>query len=253
MRRSSFAAFIAATLILVPILQTNAAEKQYARASLEQRLPEAKLTNVALSDALQFLRDVSGANINVDWKALEAINVGKDTMVNLNLRDVRVAKVLSLVLTEAAPGNLLTYYIDGNVIEVTTREISDKQLIVVVYYVADLINGSQPFNTSGGLQLQGGGQITGGGGSGGGGGGGGGGGSSSIFGNSGGGGGNNNNAGGPNGGNNGQAEAQKLIDLIERIIRPEIWRDNGGPATIEYYNGNLIVSAPRSVQEAIGG
>jgi hypothetical protein len=252
MRRCRLAAF-AIALILLPALHVSAAEKSTARAALELRLPEAKLTNIALSDALQFLRDVSGTNINVDWKALEAINVGKDTQINVSLRDVRFSKVLSLILEEAAPGGLVTYYIDGNVIEVTTQAISDQKLIVVVYWVDDLINSNQPFSPT--LTLQGGGQITGGGagGAGGMGGGGGGGGGNSIFSGSGG-----SNAGGAGGnGANGmgskQQAAQKLIDLIERIIRPEVWRDNGGNATIEYYNGNLIISAPRSVQEAIGG
>jgi hypothetical protein len=41
--------------------------------------------------------------------------------------------------------------------------------------------------------------------------------------------------------------------MIRETVRPEIWRENGGAASIRFYNGNLIVTAPRSVQEAIGG
>ena len=48
-------------------------------------------------------------------------------------------------------------------------------------------------------------------------------------------------------------KAHELIKLIETVVRPEIWRDNGGTASMAYLNGNLIVTAPRSVQEAIGG
>ena len=48
-------------------------------------------------------------------------------------------------------------------------------------------------------------------------------------------------------------KAMDLIKLIETVVRPEVWRDNGGSASMEYLNGNLIVTAPRSVQEAIGG
>jgi hypothetical protein len=44
-----------------------------------------------------------------------------------------------------------------------------------------------------------------------------------------------------------------LIKLIEDTIRPEIWRDNGGTASIRMFNGHLIVTAPRSVHEKLGG
>jgi hypothetical protein len=47
--------------------------------------------------------------------------------------------------------------------------------------------------------------------------------------------------------------ADELIRLIQDIVQPEIWRDNGGTATIRYFNGHLIITAPRSVHEAIGG
>ena len=40
-------------------------------------------------------------------------------------------------------------------------------------------------------------------------------------------------------------------DEAHRIA--EMWRDNGGTAAIRYFNGHLIVTAPRSIQEAIGG
>ena len=47
--------------------------------------------------------------------------------------------------------------------------------------------------------------------------------------------------------------AQDLVDLIEAIIDPDIWKDAGGTASIRYFNGMLVITAPRSVQEAIGG
>lgn len=47
--------------------------------------------------------------------------------------------------------------------------------------------------------------------------------------------------------------AEALVTLVRETVRPEIWKENGGNAAVRYYNGNLIVTAPRSVQEAIGG
>jgi hypothetical protein len=234
MRRPTIVAGIFALLLLA----SHATAASTARAALEKRLPDAKLTNVTLADAIDFLRDIGGANIIVDWKALDALNISRETQINLNLHSVRLAKVLSLVLSEAAPGDLLTFYVDDNVIQITSRAEADKKLIVIVYYVEDILDQQTPFEplmiqdnflSQGGPQVTGGSTAN----------------SSSptIY-------------SGTSANTNTvskEDEATKLIKLIETVIRPEIWKDNGGVADIEYYNGNLIVSAPRSVQEAIGG
>jgi hypothetical protein len=43
------------------------------------------------------------------------------------------------------------------------------------------------------------------------------------------------------------------VDLIVQTVYPNMWVQNGGKASIRFFNGNLIVTAPRSVHEAIGG
>lgn len=50
-------------------------------------------------------------------------------------------------------------------------------------------------------------------------------------------------------------EAQKLIDLIQTVIRPETWDANGGQGTIKYWsNGHaLIIYNTGDVHEKIGG
>ena len=48
-------------------------------------------------------------------------------------------KVLDLVLGEAGAGTALTYYVDEGVIEVTTRELADKDMITRIYPIEDLI------------------------------------------------------------------------------------------------------------------
>jgi hypothetical protein len=49
------------------------------------------------------------------------------------------------------------------------------------------------------------------------------------------------------------ARAQELVDLIVDTVSPNIWLRNGGMARIRFFNGNLIVTAPRSVHEELGG
>jgi hypothetical protein len=52
----------------------------------------------------------------------------------------------------------------------------------------------------------------------------------------------------------GETRDQKAADIIKMItttIRPEIWKDNGGPASISFYRDHLVVTAPRSVHELL--
>ena len=225
-----------------------ASSQSTATRSLNRTLPEVKFTGTTLRDSFDFLRDVSGANIHVNWRALEAAGVTGDTQVNVRLRDVPLRKVLNTLLDEAGVG-LLTYYTSEGVIEVTTSELADKEMITRVYPVDDLIMEIPDFDNAPSFSLS---DSQGSGGSGGtsggsrGGGGGGGGGGFSF-------------GGGSGGGEQKEKtktkteRADALVKMIREVIRPEIWRENGGEASIRYYNGNLVVTAPRSVHEALGG
>jgi hypothetical protein len=217
------------------------------RATLNTTLPEVNFNGVGLTDAIDFLRDVSGANIAVNWKALEEAGVAKDTPVNVRLRRVSLRKAMETVLSEVGGGDKLAYDTDQNVIEITTSELANAKMYTRVYPVQDLIMDIPDFTDAPDLSLnstsnnqnqnpQGGGGI-------GAGGGGGGGASSSPF----------TGEGGKEKVVSKEERANSLIELIKAVIQPEIWADNGGKAAIRVFNGNLIVTAPRSVQEAIGG
>jgi hypothetical protein len=216
-----------------------------ARLSLDRDTPAIKLDSVAFKDALDFVQDLSGANFHVNWAALQAAGVTKDAVIDLHLRGVPLRKALNLILSEAAAGNaVLTYYVDENVIEITTLELADKVLVTRVYPVDDLLMDVPDFTdapkfdltqqqgNSSGTQIGG----SGGGGSSS---------SGSLFGSGGG--------GGETTTVTRVQKAQQLVDLITSVVRPEIWTTNGGPASIRFFNGSLIVTAPRSVQEAIDG
>jgi hypothetical protein len=227
-------------LVLVPLFSLWStcalAQPSESRLALTTVLPAVQFSSTPLADALDAVADMSGGNINVDWKSLETAGVSRQTPVTVSLHDVVMSKVLSMLLSQAAGGETLTYYLDDNVIQITTQAVADKELVTVVYDVEDLVALDPNFNpTLPSVTISGGG------------GGGGGGGSSAVS------------SGGSNAGNNSSstpdARAAQLIKIIENAVRPEIWKDNsgGGSATIEYWNGKLIVTAPRSVQQAIGG
>ena len=209
------------------------AQEVSVRRALNTVLPEVKFDNISLSDAVDFLRDVTGANMHVNWRALEGAGVGKDALINLRMRSVQLSKVLRLVLSEAGSGNaVLTYYDDDNVLEVTTREIADSTMFTKVYPVDDLLMEIPDFVNPPTFNIQ---QTPSG---------------------RGGGGGGNALQGAGTSGNQGmqmtrEQRAQQLIDTIQTIVKPEIWNTNGGPGAIRFFNGALIVTAPRSVHEAL--
>jgi hypothetical protein len=215
--------------VLSPVSFNHAATRP--RVALNAVLPDLNFAGVTFGDAMDFLRDVSGSNLHVNWAAVEAVGVGRDTIINLRLRNIPLRKVLQLVLSEAGAGDLLAYYVDDDVIEVTTRELADHDLITRIYPVDDLIMAVPDF-VGPDLSLQG----------------------SSV--------------GGSSSGsivtNTGSAEnnkdnmtrqerAEELIKVITDVIKPDIWQVNGGTAAIRFFNGSLIVTAPRSVHEALGG
>ena len=207
--------------------------------ALDQRLPEMKFTGVTLGDAIDFLRDAGGVNIHVNWKALEEHNVTPDTTVNVRLRAVTVRKILTVLLSEAGGGDALTFYVDEGVVEVTTRDLADKKVYTKVYPVDDLVMEIPQFAEPPSFNLQSTTDQSRGGGGGGG---------SGIFGGSG------------SDQNRDQANTttrdqrgEELVQLITETVRPDIWAVNGGTATIRYFRGNLVVTAPRSVHEALAG
>ncbi|MCC6422766.1 MAG: hypothetical protein IT447_04755 [Phycisphaerales bacterium] len=209
------------------------------RGGLSIILPELRFEQTPMGEVYDFLRDVAGINLHVNWRALEEAGVSRDMPVNIHLNGVSVRKVLDLILAESGSADRLTWYVDDGVVEVTTREVADRRTMMRVYPIDDLIMEILDF-VGPALDLssatQGGSRSGGGGGSASGG---------SLL---------------KDTGNEDRDQpltkaqrVQALIDLITQTIQPDIWRVNGGTATITYLNGSLIVNAPRSVQEAIGG
>jgi uncharacterized membrane protein YgcG len=235
-------------LIVVAIAFTVAAVSAPAAAArdraLDRKLPETKFTGVTFGDAVDYIRDVGGVNIHVNWKALELQNVTADTPVNIHLRSVSLRKVLTLLLSEASGSDTLTFFVDQGVVEITTRELADKKVYTKIYPVDDLVMEIPQFTEPPSFSLQSSSDQGGRGGGGGGGSGGG----SGLF------------SGGTSDQNRDQLNTttreqrgEELVTLVTETVRPDIWAVNGGTATIRYFRGNLIVTAPRSVHEALGG
>ena len=152
MRRIALALLV--LIVSVSIWSPTARGDRAINQALSSRLPELKFQGVTFGDALDFLRDVSGANITVNWKALEAAGITKDNPINLHLTGIGLRKALDMVLTEASGGDTITYTVDQGVIEITSRELADHMMVTRVYPVDDLLMEIPDFNNAPSFDLQ---------------------------------------------------------------------------------------------------
>lgn len=88
------------------------------RRGLERQLPKAKF-QADMSDAIDFMRDVSGLPIDVQWDKLKSVGVNEKTPVSVNLSRSKMSDILTAILTNAAgkPG-IVGYAIDHGTIVV---------------------------------------------------------------------------------------------------------------------------------------
>jgi hypothetical protein len=87
-------------------------------AQLEKPLPEINFQGQGFADVIDFLRDVSAANIFVDWRALEKAGIDKNAPVTARLRNVKLKTALDKVLESVAPKNKLGWKADQGVITI---------------------------------------------------------------------------------------------------------------------------------------
>jgi protein involved in polysaccharide export with SLBB domain len=108
-------------------------------AMLDRKLPEVTFDGVPLTDVVDFLRDVTGANIFVDWRALEAAGIDRKALVAARLKDVAFKDALAVVLRGVSHD--LRYTIQNGMIQIGTAPAAAKpaQLSVSAYDVGDLV------------------------------------------------------------------------------------------------------------------
>jgi general secretion pathway protein D len=150
------------------------AEDAALQAQLDHHLPEVRFNANALSDVIDFLQSVTGANIFVDWPALERASIARDAPVTARLRDIKFSKALELIFKSVEgddEDHKLGYTIDEGVITISTKKELSKNTVTRKYDINDLLFVAPDYNNAPSLSLQNAGQGQSGGGGGGGGGG----------------------------------------------------------------------------------
>lgn len=113
--------------------------------AMERKLPEIKFDQVPLSDAIEFVRDVAGVSIFVNWRALDAAGVDKTTPVTARLRDVKFSKALDTILRDVGGGVVrLGYSVDEGVLTISTTDDLASNVVTNVYDIRDLIAAVDP-------------------------------------------------------------------------------------------------------------
>ncbi|MGB2967782.1 MAG: hypothetical protein WBD14_10300, partial [Phycisphaerae bacterium] len=202
------------------------------RARLAETL-DLDFEHTSLDNVLKYISEVKrGLNIVLDPDlATQGIDLSM-RVVDLKVKGVSVESVLGLIL-----GEDLGYKVEAGYILVTTRDKLQQNLPIVTYPVQDLVASipdfgdmAPRFEVSDAMEAAGGG---------------GGGGFGALFG----------------GGAAAEPETgigwQELVDIIKRNVNsmadPSVapWTDEGGPASIDYMNGLLIVTQTRQGHERV--
>jgi hypothetical protein len=108
------------------------------------------------TDGIDALRD-GGINIFINWRALEDVGVKKNTKVSVDVGGAAVSEAINRLLAAAsrsagADAAALSFYVDDDVVTISTREDADRNTLTRVYDVRDIVGASPPltFPTFGG-------------------------------------------------------------------------------------------------------
>jgi len=95
------------------------------QSQLARPLPVLRFDGVSLRDVLEFMKDVSGCPVEVDWPALAAVGVTSGSPVNVALSNVRLGDGLAALLQAHKPAIFVSR---GNAIFVSTPAAMDGYL-----------------------------------------------------------------------------------------------------------------------------
>lgn len=97
-------------------------ERTVADEQLGRVLPEVAFDGVDLGEALNFFRDITGADIFINWRAIAGVGISRTAGVNLHLRDVSIAAALRSVLDHVGgEGAGLGFTVEDDVITIAPR------------------------------------------------------------------------------------------------------------------------------------
>ncbi len=187
--------------------------------TLEKRIERVSWEDEPLESVVEWIRQQGPANVVPVWRALDDIGVQRDTLVTLELRDVTAHQLLVELCDQLAPFGGMGFQGHGNVIRISSQRHLDSKLYIRVYEVRDVAFDVPDFIPLGGC-------------------------SAPV-------------AAAGGGGADGyiplEVRMDKLADIVRNAIAPELRVENGGDCSVQVFKSSLVVRAPISVHQKIGG
>lgn len=234
-----------------PAAKLPAARSRSAARALSLRLAEVRYSDSPLERVLEDVARLAQVNLVVRWDELERLGIERDKPISIEVRNVRLGQLLWLVMNEAAaPDVKLAYRADDAFITITSAQEIEREMIVRIYDVNDLLASRLRRPTFGAVRqhtyvagnqvavAEGAvgsrpitGQVT----------------SGVIL--------EGEDAGGEDEDDRVGREAhmRQLIDVITTTVEPDSWAVNGGEGSIAAWRGLLVVRNTPLVHQALGG
>ncbi len=210
---------------------------------LEETLPEVRFEEQPFEGVVEFLGELTKINIAVDWTDLEDNGIERDKPVTVRLAGLSFRTILDEVISQVGGDVQLAYAIGDGLLRVATKEKLDKDKLILIYDIRDLLVNipramrTQAFDVTQGLGQGGQGGQGGGGGQG-------------MF------------QQNQQQNQQGQEDQQgigneelieQILDIIRQTVEPDSWRETGGgEASIRELNGQLIVYNTSAAHSQVG-
>lgn len=106
---------------------------------LDRRIPQLDFNRQGLGDTIDELRHMTGADILVDWRALEAVGITRNSPVTARLKNIRLSKAIHMILSDVTGGSTkLAYVATESSIRISTAD-ELRVLVTKVYDIRDLL------------------------------------------------------------------------------------------------------------------
>lgn len=190
--------------------------------ALRIKLPSIDVHDLPFDEFTAWLARQGSINVVPRWRQLEKAGIKRDTPVTVELKDATLGDALRKVLQSLADRESpLAFRTEENIITISSKADLDRQLMVKVYDVQDLLiqtpnfrgllpelddSGMQLRESSAGDQLKGADEAT-----------------------------------------------RELADILTTHVYPDSWKVHGGLGTISYLRGRLVVRNTPEVHEALSG
>ncbi len=213
----------------------DSADNRRAMASLERRIP-ANFEAAPLAAVVEFIRQTTSAQFDVDWDSLRTIGVDHDSPISLSLTDAPASVVLQRVLakaTRAEAGEKASFSVLDGIVTVGSELSLRKNVVAQPYNITDMLLDTPNFTDVPSMDLrtviasaegrQG---------------------PASPF--------MSKNKSEPRMDRDGRI--RQIVNVIENTVDPDGWRDRGGETSaITELNGSLIITTTPANHREIAG